>query len=82
VHAGNAAFILLVPFIAAIIIGVIPGTNGKNRFGPTQFGGKASDAGWCCERRPVRALRGLAAHWAVRQEAGAVGWWKSSPGKV
>jgi uncharacterized membrane protein YhaH (DUF805 family) len=37
VHAGNAAFILLVPFIAAIIIGVIPGTNGKNRFGPGRF---------------------------------------------
>jgi uncharacterized membrane protein YhaH (DUF805 family) len=33
VHAGYAAFILLVPFIAAIIIGVISGTNGENRFG-------------------------------------------------
>jgi uncharacterized membrane protein YhaH (DUF805 family) len=33
VHAGYAAFILLVPFIAAIIIGIISGTNGENRFG-------------------------------------------------
>jgi hypothetical protein len=33
VPAGYAAFIILVPIIAAIIIGAIPGANAENRFG-------------------------------------------------
>lgn len=34
VDGAYSVFILLIPLLAAIVIGAIPGTRGENRFGP------------------------------------------------